>query len=189
MPVTSNDIANQAVQLVGANQPVIVGVAPNFDDSTAGMALKWLYAPCVAAVARQFEWDFSRKTVALALTGNAAPVPWAFEYRYPPNGVEVWQLMPATIVDPNDPLPFNFVIANAVDAGSQKRVIHANLPNAVAVYNNNPGEDSWDALFRQGVVEFLARCLALAIEGKPDAAQALLSSGAAFSGIGQTRQG
>jgi hypothetical protein len=189
MPVTSNDIANQALQMVGGNTPAIVGLAPTFDDSTAGKALRWLYDAVVGSVARQFEWDFARKTAALALSGNVAPVPWAFEYAYPAGAAEVWQVMPSTVVDPNDPLPINFVIANNVVSGSQARVVHTNQATAVAVYNANPNENTWDFEFRAAVVDLLARCLALAIEGKPDLSMALLNSGAGFAQLGQSRQG
>lgn len=185
---TSNDIANQALQMIGGNTPAVVGIAPTFDDSAAGKALRWLYDAVVGAVSREFEWDFARKTAALVLSGNVAPVPWSFEYRYPA-GVEVWQLMPSVITDANNPLPINYVIANNVVSGSQARVIQTNLASAVAVFNSNPNENAWDSLFRQTVVELLARCLALAIEGKPDLAMALLNSGAGFSQIARTRQG
>jgi hypothetical protein len=189
MPVTSNDIANQALQMVGGNTPAVVGIAPNFDDSTAGKALRWLYDAVVGAVARQFEWDFARKTAALVLTGNPAPVPWAFEYTYPAGCAEVWQLLPTVTVDANDPLPVNFVIANNVVAGSQVRVIHANLASASVVYNSNPNENAWDSEFRMAVVDLLGRCLALAIEGKPDLSMALLNSAGGFAQAGQRRQG
>ena len=187
---TSNDVANQALLLVsGANTPPVTGVAPNFDKSAAGLALQKLYAPCVQTVARQFGWDFARSTVALALSGNAAPFPWAFEYLYPSNGVEVWQLAPPALADPNNPLPVNFEVANAVVATGQARVIHANLANALGVYNNAPVEAAWDSLFREAVVRALASELGMAIFGKPDVAEMYLESGAAFETLGEGRMG
>lgn len=186
---TSTDIANQAIQLIGNNQPPVTGAAPNFDDSPAGKALKYLYAPTIATVARSYEWDFARSTIALTLTGNVAPLGWAYEYLYPTNGIEVWQIMPATIVDPNDPLPLNFAVGNAVVSGQQQRVILSNVPNARAVYNNNPTEDSWDSTFRESVVRLLADGLAIALAGKPDLAMAMLEQSGGFSSLGQSRQG
>lgn len=186
---TSNDIANQALQIMGGNTPAVVGISPTFDDSTSGKALRWLYDAVVGAVARQFEWDFARHTAALSLSGNPAPVPWAYEYSYPTGAAEVWQIMPSAIADANDPLPINFSIANNEVSGSQARVVHTNQQNAFAVYNANPNENTWDAEFRMAVVELLARCLALALEGKPDLAQSLLTTSGGFSQIGQSRQG
>jgi len=189
MSVTSTDIVNQALQLIGDNIPPVAGAAPDFDDSAAGKAASYLYDACVQTVARQWRWDMARNTVALTLSGNAAPVPWTYEYLYPPNGVEVWQLMPASIDDPNNPAPFNFVVANAVVNGQQQRVIHADLADAVAVYNNSPNENTWDSMFREAVVRLLASELSMALFGRPDTEQALLQSGAAFETIGEGKQG
>lgn len=188
MPVTSNDIANQAITQMGDNQPLVVGNAPNFDSSAAGKALKQIYAPTVAAVARSFEWDFARRTEPLVASGNVAPVPWSREYLYPTNGVQVWQLMPSVVVDPNDPIPVNFVEANAVVGATVTKVIHTDLSPALAVFNVNPNENVWDALFRQSVVELLARALSLALAGKPDLADSLLQSYGTFSQVAAGRQ-
>lgn len=191
MAIDSNAVANQALQDLGGNMPAVQGQAPTFDNSTAGKALQRLYTPTVQTVARQFGWDFARCLVALALTGNAAPLGYSFEYAYPSNGVEVWQLMPrvADIPDPNNPLPVNWNVGNTLVAGVQTKVIWSNLANAQAVYNNAPAESVWDPLFREAVVRLLTSVLAMAIAGKPDVAEAYLQSGAAFEAIGETRSG
>jgi hypothetical protein len=187
MTVTSTDIANRAIQLIGDNQPEVTGVSPTFDDSTAGKALQILYAPCVARVQRLFEWDASRNTVALTLTANTPPFPWLYEYRYPTNGIQVWQLLPASVSDPFNPLPQNWNVANALVNGTQTKVIHTDLINAKAVYNNNPSEDTWDADFADAVVRNLASDLAMALFGKPDTSQGLMQAGMGMVQIAQTR--
>ena len=184
---TSTDIVNEALQLIGDNQPPVTGVAPGFDTSTAGKAAALLYGSVVAAVGRQFEWDFARKTVALALTANTAPYPWTYEYSYPSNGIEVWQLLPGSETDPNNPLPYNFAVGNAIVSGAQARVIWTNLASAYCTYNNNPNENTWDALFHQAVVRLLASGLSMALAGKPDLANLMIQSGAAFETIGEQR--
>lgn len=190
MAITSNDIANQAIQYIGDNNtPAVTGQAPTFDTNPSGIALRKIYAPCVRTVAKQFGWDFARNTVALAATGNAAPFPWAFEYAYPAMGVEVWQLAPATLADPNNPLPVNWDVANAVVNFTQVRVIHTNQAAALAIYNNAPIESAWDDLFREAVVRLLASELAMAVAGKPDTSQSMLQSGGAFETIGESRAG
>ncbi len=188
MPTTSNTIANEALQLVGDNdQKPVTGEAPTFDNSTAGVALQLLYAPAVAAVARQYEWDFARKVITLVLSGNAAPFPWAFEYSYPPNGIQVWTLMDVAS-DPLYPLPTSFDVGNTLVATQQVKVIHTDLANARAVFNNNPLPDVWDPLFHQAVVRLLASALAMALAGKPDVAQSYLETGGAFETLGEGRQ-
>jgi hypothetical protein len=184
---TSTDIVNQALQMVGDNTPPVSGVAPNFDTSPAGVAASSLYYPCIQTVARQFGWDFARNTAPLSLSGNTAPFPWTFEYIYPANAVQIWQVMPATLTDINDPLPVNWVVANNVVNGSQTRVIQTNQANAQIVYNNMPNENTWDSLFREAVVRLLSSELAMAIFSKPDTSQNLLQSGGAFESSGEGR--
>lgn len=186
--MTSTDIVNQAIQLIGDNQPAVTGTAPNFDSSPAGKAAAALYTPCVQTVGRQWGWDFARNTYVLVLSGNAAPYPWAFEYLYPPNGVELWQLLPGTQPDPYNPLPVNWNVCNTLVSSVQKKVIQCSLASALALYNNNPIPDVWDPLFREAVVRLLASELAMALSGRPDTAQAMLESGAAFESIGEGRQ-
>jgi len=187
MPVTSTDIANQAILYMGGNQPPVTGLAPTFDNSTAGKALQVLYAPCVATVQRQFGWDASRRLVTLALSGNPGNVLWPYEYLYPANGIQIWQLVPSVITDPNNPLPTTYSVGNTLVGGVQTKVIWSSLQNAMANYNNNPTEAVWDAAFREAVVRLLASELAMAIAGKPDASQGYLQSGGAFEKIAEER--
>jgi len=185
---TSNDIANQAINYIGDNQPFVTGQAPTFDNSTAGKVLQKIYAPCVATVQRQWGWDASRNTAALTLSGNTPPLPgYLYEYLYPPNGIEVWQLVPTALSDPNNPLPVNWSVGNNVVNGNQTKVIWTNLQNALATYNNNPSEGTWDPLFREAVVRLLASELAIAIAGKPDTSQLYLESGSAFEQAAEAR--
>ena len=189
MVATSQDVANEAIFLMGDNQPPVTGAAPTFDSSPAGVALSYLYVPCVQAVARRFGWDFARNTVALAPTANTPPFPWSYEYYYPSNGVEVWQLLPASLADPNNPLPLNWDVANAVVGSVQTKVIHTNFANAQAVFNNAPSEATWDSLFRATVVRLLASELAIALAGKPETSQTNMESASAFEAAGEARDG
>lgn len=184
---TSQDIANQAVLLMGGNQPFVTGQSPNWDNSTIGKALQKLYTPCVQTVQRQFGWDASRNLVTLALSGNAANLLWKYEYLYPSNGIQVWQLLPNVISDANDPLPVNFLVGNTLVANVQTKVIWANLQNALAYYNNQPSEATWDPGFRETIVRLLASELAMAISGKPDVSEAQLQAGQAFEAVAEVR--
>lgn len=188
MAATSNDIANEAIQLIGDNQPAVVGQSPTFDQSAAGKALQKLYVPTVAAVQRAWGWDASRATVSLgAPTANAPPLGYLYEYAYPTNGIEVWQLVPQTIADLNDPRPVNFNVGNAQVLGAQTKVIWTSLQNAQAIYNNNPTEAIWDPLFRQAVVRLLGSALGMALEGRPDSAHELLENYQQFQALGESR--
>lgn len=188
MPVTSNDIVNQAIMLIGDNQTPVRGVAPNFDNSAAGVAAKQLYAPCVATVMRQFGWDAARRTVILEQSGNPAPVPWLFEYLYPPFGIQIWTLMPPDGDPVNNPLPVNFTVANVVVDEVETKVVHALRGNLLAVFNNNPTEETWDPLLRESVVRLLASEMAMALAGKSGLSDGALKTGAAFEQVGEARQ-
>lgn len=189
MPVTSTDIVNQAIMLIGDNQQLITGSAPFFDDSAAGIAASQLYTPCIQTVGRQFGWDFSRNTVSLILSGNIAPLPWLYEYLYPSNGVEIRQLIPSAIIDQYNPLPLTWSVANNVVSGVPTRVIQTNSIAPLAVYSNQPGENTWDSLFREAVVRLLASEMAVAINGRPDTARDMYSSSAQMEQIGESREG
>ena len=189
MSFTSNDVANQAIALVGDNIPPVAGYAPTFDSSAAGTALSKLYTPCYQTVAKQFNWDFTRNIFTLSTTGNTPPFGWTYEYVYPAAAIEIMQIQPTTLVDANNPLPQNWVIGNAVVSGAQTKVIWSNLANARVVMNNAPSEATWDVGFREAMVRLLASELAMALFGKPDISQGYLESGSAFESIAETRTG
>lgn len=171
--MTAQQVVNEALSCIGFDGEPVTGVAPNFDSSTAGQIAANSYAPIVAAVARMLDWDFTRTTRALALSGNAAPSPWTggFEYLYPTNCAQLWQLLPAAVVDANNPAPITWTRGVALIASVQSSVIWTMLASAWATFDGNPLEQTWDSLFHQNVVGFLAARFANAALGKPDMAQ------------------
>ncbi len=194
MSLTSTDVANQAVQLMGGNQPLVTGVYPNFNTSgpttqaiAAGVALNLLYGTVVTAIAREFNWDFGRAQVGLTLSGNSAPFPWTYEYLYPPNAAQVWQLMPPSSTDPNNPIPVRWSVGNTLVGGIQTKIIWTNLQNAIGIVHNNPKESVWDALFTQAVVRLLSSELSTTLAGRPDTAQMLIETGSSFESLGEVR--
>lgn len=187
MAVTSTDIANQAIYMMGDNQPLVTGVAPTFDNSAAGKALQLLYIPCVRTVNRRFGWDYSRNTVILTPTGNIPPFPYSNEYIYPPFGVQIRQVMPQAIPDINNPLPVQWAVGNVIVTGTITKVIWSNLINAQVVFTNTPTETTWDPLFREAVVRLLASELSIALAGRVDTAHFQLESGNLFEQIGEGR--
>jgi hypothetical protein len=190
IPLTSTDIANQALQLIGDNETSVTGLYPNFNSSnpsTAAVSLNLLYGTAVQAVLRQHSWDFARTEAPLVLSGNVPPSQWTYEYLYPSNAVEVWQLKPSTIVDKNNPIPVRWDRANVLVGGIQTSVLWTNLQNAVAVFNDNPLEALWPADFQQAVIRLLASELATALPGRPDTSQMMIESGSSFESMAETR--
>lgn len=191
--VTAVDIVNQAVYLIGDDQPPVTGNAPNFDSSVAGKAAAQLYSLCVRAVGRQFGWDFARSQFALTVTANAPPLGYSYEYAYPQfaglTSVEIYQVVPPfPLADPNNPVPIDWTVGNNLIAGTQTKVIWSNQQFASVICNSNPAESTWDPLFQMAVVRLLASSMAMAIAGKPDVAQSMLESGSAFESLGEMRR-
>lgn len=188
MTVTSAEIVNRAVQLIGGfnDQEPVTGTPPFFGGSPIGIAAGTLYYSVVQTVARQHGWDFSRNTIALVATGNTPPVQWDFEYAYPTNGIQVRQVMPAAI-DRDNPLPINYTVGNADVTGTPTKVIWTNFDDAVAVLTNRPPEDLWDALFTESVVRLLASELNSAIPARPDSAREALVESNGFEKLGEDR--
>lgn len=188
MALTSNIVANQAIQLSGNNQPLVTGNAPNFDSSPSGITLAYLYPWAIRTIGRQFNWDFSRTTGALSASGNSAPFPWAQEFVYPANGVQIWQLIPTTLSDANNPLPINWAVANVLVSSVQTKVIHTNLAAGSVIYDNMPIESTWDPGFQEAVVRLLASELALGLNGRPETAAQYYESSIQVSGFMQGRR-
>lgn len=189
-PLTSTIVANQALQLIGDNETVITGTYPNFNSSnpsTASTALNLLYGTVIQSVLRQHTWDFARAEAPLVLSGNTAPSEWLYEYLYPTNAAQVWQLKPTTITDPNNPIPIRWNRANAIVSSVQTSVIWTNLQNAIAVFNNTPSESLWPQDFTQAVVRLLASEVATALAGRPDTSSMMLESGTSFESLAETR--
>lgn len=178
---TAVDVVNEALYMVSQRIPLVTGVSPTFDDSAAGKAAQQLYVPTVEAVGRMFEWDMARRTVSLVASGNVIifPAGWT-EYLYPTNGIEVWQIVPGTIADPNDPLPTTWLVENAVVGATLRKVILTDVVAPIAVYNNSPGPEVWDPGFRETVVRMLASKFADSLTGRPETAAFMLQSSGAF---------
>ena len=173
MAQTSQDVANEALVDVGWNKVQVTGFAPTFDNTTVGLILQRIYQPCVAAVLRQYPWECGKQIgLALTLSGNVAPTPFAYEYLYPPPCVQFLQLMPSAIIDPNDPLPQFWNIGNSQVASVMTKVIWTNVANARGAYTIYPTEAIWDAGLREAVVKRLGRDLAFALS-KPETASVL----------------
>lgn len=189
---TSNSVANQAISLMGNNTPAVTGFAPTFDSSPAGVALATLYNPTVQAVAREYGWDFARRTLPATLTANSPVVQLpglTFEYLYPPFMIELWQLINPAQTDPNDPLPQTWSVGNTLIAGVQSKVFWTNFANAKIVMNNAPTESTWDSMFVESVARALASKLAMTLSGRPDTEQSFLRSSVEVAKANTQRQG
>ena len=189
MAATSNDVANLALSAMGYDGNPITGQNPTFDSSTGGKAAARFYQPVVSAVMRQFAWDFALMSATLSTSGNTAPFPWSYEYIYPSNCIQALQISPGSLSDANNPLPIEMKVGNAQIGGAASRVIWSNQASAKLFYTGYAAESTWDALFREAVVRLMSSVFALAVAGKPEAAETLLESYAPFERVAEGKVG
>lgn len=189
MATTDSDIVNRAIALAGIVSPPVTGTSPTFDSSKAGVAASYLYPAVVQTVARQYGYDFSRNVAALTTTGNSPPLGWTYEYNYPTNGIEVRQVIPASVADANNPTPVRWTVGNATVSASLKRVIWSNTVTASAYFTNQPTPDQWDAGFTEAVVRLLGSEMAQALAGKPETSKMLFDTEQVFQQAAQTVEG
>lgn len=192
MDVTS--ICNMALGQIGA-QVTIQGIDPPLPAGSAeANACALYYSTVIKNLMRAAPWNFTRKTARATLlkaaldttTGepstNPPPLPFAFEYLYPPDcidmrfipricyttssstsgsstpltttpNVNVWPPLLAEV-------PADYVVAMdtpTTSSSQQIKVILTNQPNALLVYTaqiNDP--NLWDASFIKAAVHSLA---------------------------------
>ena len=106
-----------------------------------------MYSQTRDTLLRNGEWPFARRDIAGTIVKSAPPggysplntynplsnppPPWAFEYAYPDDCLDVRAVRPAPILIPNfSPRPHLFAIAN----DSNERVILSNVNNALITY-------------------------------------------------------
>jgi hypothetical protein len=190
-PQTPADIVNRAIVLMGGfdnNEPLTGTPATNFNGTPLGQAAAVIFGDVVQTVGKEFGWDFARNIATLALTGNAAPLNFAFEYAYPTNGIEVRQVT-APVNDPFNPIPSLWTIGNSTVAGIVTKVVWTSIAGALAVISGQPQVSVWDPLFVEAVVRGIASALGMGAAGRPETAQLELERSGAILAVGKTKRG
>ena len=134
---TSADICNRALAQIAA-QAVVTGSVPNLQGGgNASVYCNILYPCVVETMLREQDPEFARTgPVALVLSGNVAPQPFAYEYLYPTDCIRVRQVTPATW-DQNDPQEILWSVADDVVSGNPTKVILTNVASAALVYTTS----------------------------------------------------
>jgi hypothetical protein len=160
------DIINLALVRIGYK----TRVGSIWDGSMAAKKALDAYAQTRDAVLREGDWQFAEQIIVAALTGNAAPFPWGYEYVYPANCIKVRNIFSATYAsDTNNPTPTLWTVA---DNSASEKVVWSNAAGATLVYTaqvTNPA--NWEPGFVEALVSALGRRLA-AVLINPDVAQA-----------------
>lgn len=174
LPLTSpEDIINDALARIGYR-----GRITNiYDGSPAANAALNVYAQTRDEMLRQNDWGFAERTVALALLKQAPqygyippivwstaypPLPWLFEYTYPPDCLKIRAVKGTPLFVPNfDPQPNVFNEPNDYSLVPPAKVIVCNVPSAILIYTGQVTDmTQWDTDFVEAVSAALGRRLA-----------------------------
>lgn len=171
------DVVNAALVAMGwRNQ-----VGSLWDGSDAAKLALAVYGQTRDALLRGSDWGFAQYTAPLTVLKIAPanyvpptswnptdypPLPWAFEYAYPADCLQVRSLRATPLfVGPDfDPTPVLFQIANDDVDDVSKRTILANLQDAIATYTRRVTDPSLFSVdFADVLVEKLQETLGAAL--------------------------
>lgn len=182
MPASINspaDVVNLALRRIGYK----LRVGSLLDGSMAASQALDIYAQTRDEVLRQNDWGFAERNVSLTVLKSAPaggyippatwnptnypPLPWAFSYEYPSDCIKVRSVKqpPLFLFNPA-PQPNLFEVANDNGSTPVRKVILANVPNAICVYTGqitNPAH--WEADFVEAIAAALGRRLAPVLVG------------------------
>lgn len=181
MPASASspaDVVNMALARMGYRRRV----ANLYDGSEAASKALDLYAQTRDDMLRDGEWDFChRETVASLLkTGpdnyfdtswdpaTMPPRPWRYEYTYPTDCLKVRQVkgQPGFVFNPS-PTPTLWSVLNDNGYSPPRRVIVANVPDAVLVYAGQVTDPTqWPADFVDALAAMLAQRLKPSLVGQ-----------------------
>jgi len=172
---TDVDIANRALQLVGTRTTI----ASLSDNTNEAIQCNLCYTAIRDWCHSIENWNFARKTVALAsaksvalpigtwTTASPAP-PWLNEYTVPGDFIRAIYVTnmnhnnnPATSYDGE---PQRFAVATDTIAALQQEVILTNQGNAILTYTSRVSDPTlWPLFFERVVVSAVARTICLAL--------------------------
>lgn len=185
MAVTTTDITNRALQLIGT-RTTIASLAESSNEAVqANLVFTAIRDWCLGAV----NWNFARKTLKLTLLKQVAnpPVapwasasvspPWMFEYQFPVDALKIQYVTNSDINVGSTAWigePKRFVVAIDTITAVEQRVILTNEGSAVAVYTQavtDPTE--WPWMFERFMVAALAWTLAPTLSSDKELTQYL----------------
>ena len=157
------DVCNYALAKIGFR----LRVGSLYDGTPHAKKLLDVYGETRDAVLRGGDWDFALKSVTGGTPVGSPPYPWTTQYAYPTDCIRVRNVYDSSsIVDPYNPLPTLWTIADDATYGKVIQVRNANTPTLVYTAQiTNPA--LWEPLFLDAVASALGRNLR-AIADKDD---------------------
>ena len=178
MTVTSTDIANRALTMLGLQKRI----SSLSQDSAEAQAISSVYSPILAWCFGIANWNFARSTAVLTISkgpptvspgvwSSAQPAPpWLYEYTVPADFVRALYITNSDAAAPTAGWlgePKRFVVGNDTIAAVPQPVLLTNEPSAVLIYTANvSAPTNWPWYFERLAVIAVAHgvCLALTHE-------------------------
>ena len=204
-PVTLCNLALDQISSTRQGNAVTSLSPPSPPNSLNAQVAARTYQPQVDATFRAAHWNSARRQVALTLLSSAVgtpenptgkdalgntlpvpPMPWLYEYAWPPDCLAMRFVMPqpSPLVTGSPPLMTNLGVSSfpqvvtsvpfvpAIDldsSGNQIKVILTNARTAQGVYTGRINNvDLWDSSLQNAVIAVLASWFALPCTGKMD---------------------
>ena len=167
-------VCNYALRKAGSK----MRIGSLYDGTDTAKAALDLYGQTRDRLLAIGEWDFAQRTILGTLLKQAPTIPpsyiatpwstafpalpWAYEYAYPSDAVQIRGVKQQPISIPNfDPRYNNFEVSNDDGFSPAQKVILCNVPSAIIVYAGqvtNPTE--WNVAFLEAMADALADPLA-----------------------------
>lgn len=164
------DIANMALGHLGTRATI----SSLSENSTEAREINRWYEQIRDALLRQLDWNFSRVTQTLALTGTA-PTRWTYSYAYPSDCLKFWRL------DLGDGLfrPTNPAARFEIGSDGTDRFVWCNIDQAVGVYSQRITDPTrFDPEFTMAFSVSLAAMVCLSLTNKRELAADLKAQAA-----------
>jgi len=99
---TPADVINASLAKMGYK----MRISDPFDGSLAAKKALDLYGETRDALLASRIWPFARRYAAAVASGQTAPLPWAFEWNYPSDGIRILEVFNTVYTgSPTDPVP------------------------------------------------------------------------------------
>lgn len=177
MPVTSTDITNRALQLLGTRTTVTSLAEASNEAIQASLCYEAIRDWCLGLE----NWSFARKTAVLTTIKSVSSVvppwnatsepspPWLHEYQYPADALLVRYVSNAVANADGTAFlgePQRFAVAVDIVAAVPATVILTNTTNAIAIYTVRVTDPTnWPWYFERFVVNAMASTLSMALTG------------------------
>lgn len=177
---SKTDLCNFALSHLGIS--VYIANVDTDVSKEARVCRKW-YNHTLEHITRDYDWNFSRRYLSLALLASTPPEHWTYTYAYPADCFMLRALMPPGVRFPVNTQRVLYEVAGESVGDADLRVIYTDQPNAVARYSKKiVNTNLYDSVFSTAFSYLLASFIAMPLTVKPPIADSMRR---AYMSLGQ----